>query len=259
MSQDVLFIKENGGISMWTLEQLKEHMEKHKDALVILGPDASKLCGTKHYDIESYQESMTRKKLSREKDKFWDFFDNCYYTDPSQLELTDSQQLAGYFLRAGLAAGIVTLTTDGLMNALAGQNALIEMHGNMHVFRCKGCKKEFAYESIFENHVCPECGKDIKPDVQLIGEKYDEDKYNKFVDLANASHTVVTIGLDYTEQMITDILSQYCAKKAMTQDAVLVCIHDTDIDPNTVIGFHEFCVKGDCDSASERLNKVLSQ
>jgi NAD-dependent SIR2 family protein deacetylase len=244
---------------MWTLERLKEHIEKYKDALIILGPDAAKLCGVKHYDIEAYKENMTRKKLSRSKEEFWDFFDNYYYNKYSLLEETESQQLAIRLYESGLVAGVMTTTTEGLLRGNIAVEHLIELHGSMHDFICKACKTELVYSEVHDTHECPECGKGVRPCVQLIGERYNEEQYEKFVKLANAAHTIITIGLDYTEQTVNDILAQYCEKKALSKDSIIIGIHDTSIDPNTVIGFHEFLVGGDCDSASERLNKALRQ
>lgn len=90
---------------------------------------------------------------------------------------------------AGLSqVTVLTQNVDGFHRA-AGENDLIEMHGNIHELHCTRC----AYEHWVEDYSalecmppeCPDCGSLVRPRVVLFGEMLPDkalDRYYKVLD-----------------------------------------------------------------------------
>ena len=70
----------------YTVDDLKSHLDKYKDALVIIGPNATR---QKNFlDVEGVSELLTNKALRRNPEGFWKFFKEHVYVD-SDLELDE--------------------------------------------------------------------------------------------------------------------------------------------------------------------------
>jgi NAD-dependent deacetylase len=99
----------------------------------------------------------------------------------------------------GVLDGVATQNTDGLHRA-AGQETLVELHGNAARVVCHACGATRDAAPIFEQadgHDSPprcDCGGVYKPDVVLFGENLDPDVLARAEELATASDTVLAVG-----------------------------------------------------------------
>ncbi len=74
----------------------------------------------------------------------------------------------------GKLKAIITQNIDGL-HQKAGSKSVFEIHGTTQKNYCVKCKHEFESDYIFKSSdkipVCTECGRPVRPDVVLYGEK----------------------------------------------------------------------------------------
>ena len=244
------------------IQELKEHLEKYKDALVLVGPDAIKNIAS----IPSRDDQikfLNNKNLRRSPKEFWDFYFNQFYIEPKKA--SETEKVIAELYKNSLVKNVVTLYPDGLLSYfnLINPTDIIHLHGNMQTYQCQkaSCKINYPIEAINkENLTCEVCGNRLRPQILLSGENYNEDKYQAMISLLNQTHTLFTIGLDYTETPIVEFIADYCDLKGASEESkVLVSVVDKDLDMdlNEQIGFHEFIVKDDCDAAMIRLLDAL--
>jgi NAD-dependent deacetylase len=99
----------------------------------------------------------------------------------------------------GVLDGVVTQNTDGLHRE-AGQETLVEIHGNAARVACQSCGRTRDATPVFgrvrDGDTPPrcDCGGLYKPDVVLFGERLDPDTLARAEDLATASETVLAVG-----------------------------------------------------------------
>jgi NAD-dependent SIR2 family protein deacetylase len=246
-----------------TVNDLVNHMQKHKDAVVIFGPAA----GITNENVptrEQMEKFYTHKSLKRTPEKFWELFSNNIYVNP-ETEPTQAMRSISTLDLMGLTGAIVDQTTSGIYRLRYRSSNLIELHGDSAIFSCSSCKIEYPYmyyESV--NTPCPNCevcGKPLCPDVLLFGEKYKDERYEALKHHLSVTHTVILVGMDYLEDPIVSLISDYAAIKSaaiesgIEDDKRMLVVIGTpeDYDPNEMIGFCEFIVKDDPNAAMARL------
>lgn len=251
------------------IDQLKDHLNKYKDGIVLIGPGAVKSIHSS--DPEQDRLVLTNKVLRREPDKFWDYFSKNVYVDLNNTSLTESLKAIEMLYTLGYVSKVVTLTTDGMLatkSNIAVEDT-IPLHGTCQVVTCTGCKTIYPTaafinaEGKMEEHKCELCGKSLKPNMLMFGETYNDQAYQDLIAALNNTHTVFTIGLDYTETPIVELIASYCDLKSAQadqgQEKIIISVveKDLDMDLNNQIGFHEFLVKDECDNAMERFLQAV--
>jgi NAD-dependent deacetylase len=99
----------------------------------------------------------------------------------------------------GVLDGVVTQNTDGLHRA-AGQETLVELHGNAARVACQSCGRTHdaapVFDRVRDGDTPPrcDCGGLYKPAVVLFGERLDPDTLARAAELATASETVLAVG-----------------------------------------------------------------
>lgn len=95
---------------------------------------------------------------------------------------------------------VVTQNIDGL-HQRAGSSAVLELHGNIHRFKCFDRDHPVDLgipisesDGPAEPPVCPECGSPVRPDVVWFGEFLSEDKVEEAITLAGACDVMLVVG-----------------------------------------------------------------
>lgn len=234
---------------MKTLDELVSHMKKYKDAVIILGPGINKV--PINYTAEEFNENYTRKNLKRNPKVLWDFYLSKVICEENESVIYDLIQELDH-----------AIVIDQNYN---GKYADIYFHGHINLYKCQKCKVLFSIEGLdLENNTtCEHCGGELRPTVLLSGERYDNDDYMKIKESILNTHTLITIGMDYNEDSLSNLIADYGDMKAQINAndpedmRILVGIQDANYyyNPNE-IAFFEFLVKDDIELA---LNKLLKE
>lgn len=234
---------------MKTLQELVSHMKKHKDAVIILGPGINKV--PYKFTAEEFNENYTRKNLKRNPKVLWDFYLSKVMCEENNSVIYDLVKELDH-----------SIIVDQNYN---GKYADIYFHGHMNLYKCQKCKTLFPIEGLdLESSIeCECCGGELRPTVLLSGERYDNDDFIKIKESILNTHTIVTIGMDYNEDSLSNLIADYGDMKSQVNASnpdnmkILVGIQDKDydFDPNEIT-FFEFLVKDDIESAINRLLKV---
>lgn len=240
---------------MKTVQELIEHLNEHKDAVIIVGPGI--LEKQSDYTMEEFNENYNRKALVREPEKLWNFFMNKMYREATDKENTllntikTLEDVTGLVINQNMIAHTIGNT--------------INLHGSLSIFQCPKCKNIYTKEYVtsiepYENS-CECCGAIIRPTALLSGERYNHTDLSIVEESIMKTHTLILIGMDYTEETLLKLIAQYGDCKAITQakDKVLVSIQtpEEEFDPNEMTLF-EFIVRDDIQAALDRLIKAMS-
>ena len=179
---------------MKNVNDLIKHLKKYNDAVIIIG---NKINPTEYkYSIEEYNSIFNRKNLSRHPKLIWDFFFRYLYSD----KLNNSKC---YSLINKISHSLII---DQNIN---GSLSCEYLHGHIHLLKCKKCKTIYPIESIcvdfndLEVETCEKCGGQIRPSVLLSQERYDAGLMQKLEENLEKTHTLIIVGLDYTEETLT--------------------------------------------------------
>lgn len=238
---------------MRTLPELIEHIKKHKDAVIIIGSEVNKL--KIDYSIEDFNENYNRKNLRRSPETLWNFYNDAMLTPIDDNKIYDLIQKMDYEL----------VVNQNINSPI--KNKAFNIHGNVDVYMCPKCKtiytSNFVYPGEEFHNECELCGSVIRPSVLLTGERYDQAMFDSMKDKIAVAHTLILIGMDYTEQPLLDLIADYGDIEAQLKAAgnpddqkVIVAIQsqEQEFDPNDIT-FCDFLVKDDIENALTRMLK----
>lgn len=246
------------------IDILIKHLKEFKDAVIILGPDI--LEDIKQFEVtEETYEFYNRKKMIKEPKEFWK-----YYSDNIMKPLgamNESIKQLNLFLGLKLHSAIID---TNMIKTIAKEYNAISPNGKNSVLECVKCHKEYDATKMFEQlqnqekTLKCECGGNIKPTVLYHGERYNTHLYNTVknsifkengdkVDIV--PHTLIFIGCDFTDSLVSEIIDSYDALK----DGYHLTVVITDkLNRDDLIYYNpEFGVADDLNLALERLIKLL--
>lgn len=239
------------------VEDLVSHLKKYKDAVIIVGPG---ILENPIIKKEEFNGKYTLKAFRRDKKTFWQ-----YYLDNLNKEMDDKANSVIDLIDKHLSE-YSSIVIDQNINSRAIDKGE-RLHGSIYEYKCPKCKTVYTEEYMkldgHSNSYCELCSTDLRPSVLFYGEKYNRAIYDKIVDLMNETHTVILIGMDYTEVSLIDILVDYGVIKSIASsgdeentpdEKMIVAIQNEkeEIDPNEIV-FCEFLVKGDIKESIDRL------
>jgi len=148
--------------------------------------------------------------------------------NPGHLALVEIEKRAPQFL-------LVTQNVDGL-HARAGSGRLIELHGNLHRFRCfeNNCASD---NFDVENGRCRSCGGNLRPDIVWFGEMLPADGLESAVAAAAKCDVFFSIGTSSVVYPAADLW-----RRAKEGDAIVIEINK-DPTPLTPLADHSFLGK----------------
>ena len=133
--------------------------------------------------------------------------------------------------KAGKLTGVITQNIDGL-HQMAGSNKVLEIHGTIHENYCQGCGKKYGLEKIVtaeDNYpLCDECGKLIKPNVVLYGEKLPMDIFAEAQKLVSEADMLIIGGTSLSVYPACNLVYDFCGEH-------LVIINKSSIDDKNKI------------------------
>lgn len=243
-----------------TVKDLVEHLNKYKDAVIIVGPGALAPQDKNDYSMEEFNENYNRKSLVREPEKMWNFFNE-------KMKKDFSNETRDTYVAIKELNDIASLIIDQNTNA-PHMDKKVDLHGSLHKFKCNKCKTIYTDAYVYglgkETHECEVCGGTIRPTVLLSGERYDNAIFLEVQEKIKASHTLILIGMDYTEESLMQLIAEYGDVKSFInakeegEEKMLVSIQTTDeeFDPNEM-AFFEFIVKDNVKDALIRLKRAF--
>src|SRR5256886_3426820 len=159
--------------------------------------------------------------------------------NPGHLALIEIEKRAPEFL-------LVTQNVDGL-HARAGSKRIVELHGNLHRFRCfeNNCASD---NFDVENGRCRSCGGNLRPDIVWFGEMLPADGLESAVAAAAKCDVFFSIGTSSVVYPAADLW-----RRAKEGDAIVIEINK-DPTPLTPLADHSFLGK-----ASEILPALVEQ
>ena len=130
--------------------------------------------------------------------KVWDFYSK-------RLEvLKAAEPNAAHYALAelegrGLVRAVVTQNIDRL-HEKAGSRELIEVHGSIRTSSCLDCGETVSFDDVVRllseapAPACPRCGRILKPDVVMFGERMPEAAIDRAYELAREAPLLLVVG-----------------------------------------------------------------
>ena len=246
------------------IDVLIKHLKEHKDAVIILGPDI--LEDVKQFEItEETYEFYNRKKMIKEPKNFWK-----YYSDNIMNPLCAmNNSIKQLNLLLGLNIHNTIIDTN-MIKTVANNFEAISPNGKNSELECVKCHKNYDAVKMFEQlqnqekTLKCECGGNIKPTVLYHGERYNAHLYSTvknsiFKENNNkpelVPHTLIFIGCDFTDSLVSEIIDSYDALKDYEHFTVII----TDkLNRDDLIYYNpEFGVSDNLNKALERLINLL--
>jgi hypothetical protein len=249
-----------------TPQDLVNHLNKYKDAVIIVGDAVVKDLNLFKVD-ETTKDVYNRKTMVKEPDKFWEYYKENIFK--GRLENTKQQDAINNLLSTQIAKKVISLTQDGFLEDLAMPYEVVSLKGNQRLSMCVKCKKiNVLIHSYEPKRICG-CGGRIKPTVLMYGEDYDHAEYTAaknaiFNETEEGTklntHTLIFIGVDFEEDIMHEFIDNFdvIKKKYPEEPHYSVIIADNDA---VSIGLYEpeFATDGDIAGSVERLTALIKE
>ena len=249
------------------IEKLLQHLDMYKDAVIVLGPDI--LGEIKQYNLdETTKDLYNRKLMVREPQKFWDFY-TTNLMKPLAITNGITSQINKLLERNIHSTIIDTNMVKTIINSDKRKD-LISPNGKNDKLECVKCHKIYEAHTMMDRLtnvdevIKCDCGGQIKPTVLYYGEKYNMELYRTikesiFTEIKNkpslTTHTLMFIGCDFTDTLVSEIIDSYDAIK--DDNHYTVIITDKKNRDDLIYYNPEFGVSDDIDQAIDRLIKIL--
>jgi NAD-dependent deacetylase len=164
-----------------SIEQLHDLIQKSRDIVAFSGAGLSAESGIptyrgagglwNEYDPDKYANIDY---FRRDPSYYWRFFRDVRYPILQQARPNQGHLALARMERQGKCSAVITQNIDGL-HSEAGQQRVVELHGNTRRFYCLECSKSIGLSEAHEIVIrelppkCP-CGGLIRPDVVFFGE-----------------------------------------------------------------------------------------
>jgi hypothetical protein len=164
----------------------------------------------------------------------------------------------------------IDIAITNIVKTISPNYKVVSPNGKNNVLQCVKCQKEYDAHSMFnqlqdqKTVLKCDCGGNIKPTVLYHGEKYSTPIYQSIKDAIFIekdgkpelkTHTLIFIGVDFTDSLISEIIDSYDALKDYNHYTVIV---SDRLNRDDVIYYNpEFCVADNIDAAIERLIKII--
>ena len=245
------------------IDVLTKHLQEYKDAVIVLGPDILgeyKQCEINEETFDLYN----RKLMIKEPNKFWNF-----YVDEIMNPLAITNKITAQLNRLlgmNIHSNIIDTNIVKTIINTDTRSDLISPNGKNNKLECVKCHKVFEANKMIDDLKSAdktlkcECGGNIKPTVLYHGEKYNMNIYKAVKDAIFIeengkpklnTHTLIFIGVDFTDSLISELIDSYDALKDGEHFTVIV----TDkLNRDDLIYYNpEFGVTDDIDQAIDRL------
>lgn len=242
---------------------LLEHLKRHQDAVIVLGPDIAKV--NVMVDEES-KDSFNRKAMVRDPQSFWS-----YYAE-NLMKLYSYNDITTETVEALLDLKLHSTVIDtNIIDVLKHTDAIYPAGKNKKL-KCVKCGKDYNAEEMYhqlkyqDTTLKCSCGGNVKPTVLCFGERYPLNTYNEVKDaifkeengkVSLNTHTLIFIGVDFTDSLISEVIDSYDALKDDYHYTVVIA--DKEHREDVIYYNPEFGVCDDIQQGVSRLMDLLKE
>ncbi|MHA1638286.1 MAG: NAD-dependent protein deacylase [Candidatus Thorarchaeota archaeon] len=128
----------------------------------------------------------------------------------------------------GILKSLITQNVDGLHRRAGSQNVL-EVHGNLWALKCSSCPhKDRLSSPAVSIPKCPDCGKNLRPDVVWFGEQLDPQIMNGVYQELEKADAILVIG---TSALVQPAASFPLAVRQRGGHIIEINVEETPLTP----------------------------
>ena len=245
-------------------QDLINHLYKYKDAVVIVGDHVIKERNNKV--DEDTKDILNRKNMVKDPKFFWEYYYVNFYQD-YEVNENETEESISELIDFDLVSSVINQPSYCLYDE--HNKNVIDLKGKCNEAICVKCRKIYNIKDVVgevagNTAATCECKGRLKPTVPMYNEKYDvvayEDTISSIVkDDELQTHTLICIGVDFTEDIFHELVQNFRALKYSTEETrFLVIITDGDVE---VINSYEadFATAGEMKESIERLIKLIKE
>ncbi|MFC4772681.1 NAD-dependent protein deacylase [Enterococcus hermanniensis] len=192
-----------------TVDQAVEAIKKSSKITFLTGagvstpsgvPDYRSLQGVYH-GIEAPEYLLSNECLINEPEKFYTFVKHLYHTkaQPNVIhrvmaEMEETKQVS-----------VVSQNIDGLHTA-SGNQRLVNFHGSLYNCYCRNCGQIVAWNEYLTSDRHVTCGGQLRPDIVLYGEGFDEGVIQQAVQAVRQAELIVIVGTSFQVHPFCDLV-----------------------------------------------------
>lgn len=245
------------------IKVLLNHLKEYKDAVIILGPDIA------HENVavsEDSKDKFNRKTMVRDPQSFWS-----YYAE-NLMKIFSYNDVTTETVEALLDLNLHSSVIDTNIIDILTHTNVISPAGKNKTLRCVKCGKNHDAEPMYaqlrfqDTTLKCDCGGNIKPTVLCMGEKYPLNVYNEVKDaifteengkVSLNTHTLIFIGVDFSDSLISEIIDSFDALKDNVHYSVIIA--DKEHREDVIYYNPEFGVCDDIQQGVSRLIDLLKE
>lgn len=192
-----------------TVDQAVALIQKYKKITFLTGagvstpsgvPDYRSLQGVYH-GLEAPEYLLSNECLIHEPEKFYQFVKHLYHEEarPNIIH----QAMAA--MEETKDSWVVSQNIDGL-HAAAGSKNLINFHGSLYDCYCRKCGKSVVVSDYLQSDQHKECGGQIRPNIVLYGEGFEEEVIQQAISAVKNAELVVIAGTSFQVHPFCDLI-----------------------------------------------------
>lgn len=163
-------------------------------------PDYRSLQGVYH-GLEAPEYLLSKDCLVNEPQKFYEFVKHLYHEEAKPNVI--HQMMAK--LEAEKEVWIVSQNIDGL-HAAAGSQHLVNFHGSLYDCYCRKCQQQVTWQAYLQSDHHKECGGQIRPNIVLYGEGFEESVIQQAIHGVKQAELVVIVGTSFQVHPFCDLI-----------------------------------------------------
>ena len=219
------------------IEELIAHLNKHKDAVVIVGPYAVENYNLFEID-DKCKDIFNRRNMVKEPEKFWSWYKENIFK--GRLEINDNLNAVMNLYATGVVSKVISTSIEGILDDIDGiANDVIDLMGSQRFIKCVKCHTEYCMSENNKTELEPcDCGSRKRPTVLMPGEVFPLDQYLKAKkaifdeedkdDIKLNTHTLICIGVDFEQPVVNELVQNYKVLMNKQEENFLVLINEKD-------------------------------
>ncbi|UQS82301.1 NAD-dependent protein deacylase [Bombilactobacillus folatiphilus] len=220
------------------MDELQQLIDQAQQVTFLTGAGVSTASGIPDYRSKTGlyagrqrpEELLSHDYFVAHPDKFWQFVKQSLYFPEAQPNIIH-QKMAQI---AATKGQVITQNIDGLDHK-AGNQQVIEFHGNLYQTYCTQCQKDVPWQEYLADYRHPDCGGFLRPRIVLYGEGINEQVVQKSVRAIQQADVIIVVGTSFQVYPFAGLL-QYRQPQAK-----LVAVNKTPLD----VGQHGLMLTGD--------------
>ncbi|MBO0482822.1 NAD-dependent protein deacylase [Candidatus Enterococcus courvalinii] len=180
-------------------------------------PDYRSLKGV-YAGLEQPEYLLSTQAMEHEPEKFYSFVKKLYHpqAEPNIIHLEIAQ------LATSKQVAVVSQNIDGL-HERAGSKQLVNFHGSLYHCHCRKCGGAVAWQTYLESDRHQACGGQVRPNIVLYGEGFQQSTIEAAVSAVEQADVVVIVGTSFQVHPFCDLI-EYKEK-----DSKIIVINQTPI------------------------------